>query len=128
MANLDLSGLNNLNFNQFGTGQVTGPQQTLAGPSPQEYFQQQMDANKFSNLKAKAGGFMKISKGMIILGALVAFLVVTGVKVKNGTKALNKNILKSIVLTSQIVILIRMCFILHRILNDVCQQSSLASH
>lgn len=43
---------------------------------------------------------MKISKGMIILGALVAFLVVTGVKVKNGTKALNKNILKNTVIVS----------------------------
>ena len=43
---------------------------------------------------------MKISKGMIILGAIVAFLVVTGVKVKNGTKALNKNILKNTVIVS----------------------------
>lgn len=44
--------------------QVTGPQMGLAGPSSQEYMQQQMDANKMKNFGAKVGGFMKNMNGM----------------------------------------------------------------
>ena len=44
--------------------QVTGPQMGLAGPSPQEYFQQQMDANKMKNSGIKVGGFMKSVNGI----------------------------------------------------------------
>ena len=43
---------------------------------------------------------MKISKGMIILGAVLAFFVLTGIKYTNGTKALNKNILKNVTIVS----------------------------
>lgn len=54
MAELDLNGIK-----QFGIGQVTGPKETLAGLSPTEYFQQQMDANKLKNFGLKVGGFAK---------------------------------------------------------------------
>lgn len=50
--------------------QVTGPQMGLAGPSPQEYMQQQMDANKMKNFGAKVGGFMKNMNGMGSWGAM----------------------------------------------------------
>ena len=50
--------------------QVTGPQMGLAGPSSQEYMQQQMDANKMKNFGAKVGGFMKNMNGMGSWGAM----------------------------------------------------------
>lgn len=72
MAGVDIS---SLNLNQFGTGQVTGPQMGLAGPSPQEYMQQQMNANKFKNGLAKVGGFAKGLNNMGSWGAAAGDMI-----------------------------------------------------
>ena len=55
--------------------QVTGPQMGLAGPSPQEYFQQQMDSNKMKNFGIKAGGFMKGLNNMGSWGAMAGDMI-----------------------------------------------------
>jgi hypothetical protein len=59
MANLTAIGAPPMENNQ-----VVGPQMGLAGSSPQEYFQQQMNANKMKNFGIKVGGFMKGANGL----------------------------------------------------------------
>ena len=55
--------------------QVTGPQMGLAGSSPQEYLQQQMDSNKMKNFGIKVGGFMKGLNNMGSWGAMTGDII-----------------------------------------------------
>ena len=70
MANLTAIGAPPMENNQ-----VVGPQMGLAGSSPQEYFQQQMNANKMKNFGIKVGGFMKGANGLGSWGAMAGDMI-----------------------------------------------------
>lgn len=63
-------GIHNNYTNGIFTGLKDSSPEGLAGLSPQEYFQQQMDANKMKNFGTKVGGFMKNINGMGSWGAM----------------------------------------------------------